>query len=185
MMVHATTVASEHELHQILDLQKQNLKQFLGETEKQEQGFVTMSFTIPMLKALHEMAPSVIVKNDRNELLAYAIVFLQEGRAFYPEMEPIFRNFERVNWKEKIFSSYNYYIMGQICVAKEARGTGAFDMLYQKHKELYQQKYDCVVTEIATSNHRSLNAHKRVGFQTLSTHTDEYDEWNVVVWDWS
>jgi len=40
-----------------------------------------------------------------------------------------------------------------------------------------------LVTEIATRNHRSNNAHKRVGFVTINTFRDETDEWNVVAWD--
>jgi GNAT superfamily N-acetyltransferase len=183
-MLFATTVSSEAELQQILDLQFINLKQHITPEEKNEQGFVTMVFTMDMLRAMHRLAPTVIVKNN-DRVVAYAIVFLKEGRSFYPGMEFMFRNFEKISWNGRPLNSYNYYIMGQICVAKEVRGQGVVEMLYQKHREIYGQQFDCIVTEIATSNHRSLRAHERVGFQTISTHSDAIDDWKVVAWDWS
>jgi hypothetical protein len=183
-MLYATTVDSTSELQQILDLQRINLKQNISSEEKDEQGFVTMTFNMEMLLQMHELAPSIIVK-DENKVVAYAIVFLKEGRPFYPGMESMFRNFEKINWKGKPFTDLNYYIMGQICVAKEVRGQGVFDMLYQKHRKIYGSRYDCIVTEIAVSNHRSIRAHERVGFKTISTHSDAIDDWKVVAWDWS
>lgn len=182
-MLYATTVESNAELQQILDLQRLNLKQNISAEEKDEQGFVTMVFNMEMMLQMHELAPSIIVKDD-DKVVAYAIVFLKEGRAFYPGMESMFRNFEKISWKGKPFTDFNYYIMGQICVAKEARGQGVVDMLYQKHREIYGSRYDCIVTEIAISNQRSLRAHERIGFKTISTHSDHIDDWKVVAWDW-
>lgn len=184
MNLYATTVQNDDELQQIIDLQRSNLKQHISEKEKREQGFLTMVFTMDMLKAMHELAPSVIVKNKEGTVVAYAIVFLKEGRSVYPGMEPMFRHFETIYWKQQPFTTFDYYIMGQICVAKEVRGQGVFDMLYHKHRDEYGKNYDCIVTEIASSNTRSLRAHQRVGFETISRHSDAYDNWEVVVWDW-
>jgi L-amino acid N-acyltransferase YncA len=74
--------------------------------------------------------------------------------------------------------------MGQICVDKEFRGKGLFEELYQGHKEIYGSGFDFIITEISTSNHRSLRAHEKVGFETIHQYTDEMDEWAVVVWNW-
>jgi hypothetical protein len=183
-MLNATTVTSNAELQQIIDLQFINLKQNITPEEKNEQGFVTMVFTMDMLRAMHHLAPSIIVKDGNDKVVAYAIAFLKEGRAGYPGMESMFLNFENISWNGKPFTSYNYYIMGQICIAKEVRGKGVFEMLYYKHREIYSHQFDCIVTEIATSNQRSLRVHERVGFQTLSMHQDAIDDWKVVAWDW-
>jgi hypothetical protein len=56
--------------------------------------------------------------------------------------------------------------------------------LYQKHKDIYSSQFDFILTEISTSNHRSLKAHEKIGFKTIYSHIDEMDEWNVVVWNW-
>lgn len=184
-MLKAATVTDITELEQILMLQSINLKQHLSEKEKQEQGFLTMQFTLDMLMKMHQLAPSIIVKNNENKVVAYAISFLKEGREVYPQMEPMFRHFEKITWKGRRFTEMNYYIMGQICVAREARGMGAVGLLYQKHKDEFSHRFECIVTEISENNLRSLNAHRRVGFECISTHQDEIDQWQVVAWDWS
>jgi L-amino acid N-acyltransferase YncA len=182
-MITATTVKSIEELEQILSLQKKNLKQNITLQEKDSQGFVTMEFTMPMLQELHALAPDVVIKDD-DKVVAYAIVLLQEGRKAYPTLEPMFVSFEKLNWKGKPLHDYKFYAMGQICIDKAYRGRGLFDMLYQKHKEIYKDQFDFIITEISTSNYRSLRAHKRVGFQTINTFRDVMDEWDVVIWDW-
>jgi hypothetical protein len=183
-MIHATTAVKDEDLQQILDLQAQNLKQNLSDRIRKEQGFVTMQFSISMLRALKYLSPSIVLKID-NQILAYALVFLKKGIDFYPEMNSLIENLRNIQWKGKRLSDWNYYIMGQVCVAENLRGTGAFDLLYHKHRELMGSKYDCLVTEIATSNTRSLRAHQRIGFKPVAVHRDELDEWQVVVWDWS
>ena len=182
-MIQATTVSTKYELQQILDLQKKNLKQHISPEEKDEQGFVTMPFTMNMLEKFHAIAPAVIIKDD-NKVIAYAMVVLLEGRKSYPDLEPMFASFEKLTWQGKSLYDYEFYVMGQICIDKEYRSKGLFDMLYQKHKEIYQSRFDFIITEISTSNFRSLKAHKRVGFVTINTFTDPLDEWDVVVWDW-
>jgi ribosomal protein S18 acetylase RimI-like enzyme len=182
-MIYATTVGTKDELQQILELQRKNLKQHIPAHEKDEQGFLTMPFNMDMLEKFHAIAPTVIIK-DEDHVVAYAIVVLQEGRQSYPDLEPMFVNLEKLTWKEKQLHDYNFYVMGQICVDKAYRSKGLFDMLYQKHKEIYGHQFDFIVTEISTSNHRSLKAHRRVGFVTINTFRDALDEWDVVLWDW-
>jgi hypothetical protein len=182
-MIHATTVSTNDELQQILDLQKRNLKQNISEGEKDEQGFVTLLFNLPMLQQLHAVAPSIIIK-DNDKVIAYAMVVLQESRKVYPDLEPMFTSFEKLSWQKKKLYDYRFYVMGQVCVDKAYRRKGLFDLLYQKHKEIYRNQFDFIITEISTSNHRSLKAHKRVGFVIINTFTDPIDEWDVVLWDW-
>ena len=58
-------------------------------------------------------------------------------------------------------------------------------MLYGHHKKLFEKAYDFVITEISTSNTRSLRAHEKIGFKIIYTYKDVLDEWNVVLWDWN
>lgn len=182
-MLYSTIVTSADELKQILNLQQQNLKESISPEEKNAEGFVTMLFTMEIIKAIHNLAPGIIVKDDE-KVAGYAIVFLKEARNLYPKLEPMFINFEKLLWKGRPLNSYRFYVMGQICIDKPYRGKGVFDMLYQKHKEVYSNQFDFIVTEISTSNYRSLRAHERAGFKTIATHRDHLDEWDVVLWDW-
>ena len=182
-MLDITLASGPEDLHQILQLQEKNLIPNLSKDEMQAQGFVTIHHTLEMLWQMHNLAPSIIIK-DENRIVGYALTMLRDFSKLVPGLESMFERFESLEWKSKPLNDYPYYVMGQVCVDKAYRGQGLFDALYQKHREVYAGRFDLLVTEIATRNHRSLNAHKRVGFQTINTYTDELDEWNVVVWDW-
>ena len=183
-MLAATITTSNDDLRQILELQQHNLIRNLTKDEMKAEGFVTISHSLEMLQQMHNMAPSIIIKDD-DRIVAYALTMLRAFSTLVPVLEPMFEKFESLQWNEQPLNKLSYYVMGQICVDKAYRGQGLFDALYQKHKEVYSTQFDLLVTEIATRNHRSINAHKRVGFQTINTFRDETDEWNVVAWDWS
>lgn len=183
-MLTAGVTETIDDLSEILALQKRNLKQHLSPAEKAAEGFLTMQFSLSMLKELHDLAPSVVVR-DEKKIVAYAIVLLNEGRHSYPDLESMFVNLETLRWKERPLTDYRYYVMGQICVDKDYRGQHVFDMLYQQHRKLYNRQFDCIVTEISTTNSRSMRAHERTGFKTIHRYTDHLDEWNVVLWDWN
>lgn len=182
-MLNSTTVNSLKELEQIITLQRANLVGTLPAQEMKEQGFVTVSHTLEMLEQMHELAPSVIIK-DNDSVVAYALVMLRECRTLVPALEPMFDNFDKAEWKGRPLKEQSFYVMGQVCVDKAYRGQGLFDQLYQKHKEVYSQRFNVLTTEIATRNHRSLRAHERVGFKTINVYRDELDEWAVVGWGW-
>jgi len=182
-MIYSTLVNNTEELQQILDLQQQNLPKNISADELKSQGFVTFQHDIETLQQFHQLAPSVIVKDDY-KVVAYALTVINEARHIFPPMESMFVFLETQLWKNKPFNSYRCYEMGQICVAKDYRGKGIFQMLYQQHRKSYSRKYDLLVTKISTKNHRSLKAHEKVGFETVTIEQDNLDEWAVVVWDW-
>jgi len=182
-MLEAGLVTSDHDLEAILRLQKQNLKTNISPEEKSSQGFVTMQFSLPMLQGIHRLSPSIVVRNGA-EVVAYALVVPLAGRELYPSLETMFVNFNHIQWKGKPLHDYRFYVMGQVCVAKEWRGQGLFDLLYHTHRDILHMDYDFVVTEVSTSNHRSMRAHERIGFQKIFQHRDELDDWAVVLWDW-
>jgi ribosomal protein S18 acetylase RimI-like enzyme len=182
-MLYATTVTTSDELLQILALQYQNLPGNIDDAEMRSQGFVTFQHSLDVLQQFHALAPSVIVKDD-NKVVAYALTVVNEARYIFPPMESMFALLDALQWKNKPFYDYRYYEMGQICVAKEYRGQGMVEMLYKQHKEAYSDQYDLLITKISTKNFRSLKAHQRIGFQTLTIQKDELGEWDVVIWDW-
>lgn len=182
-MYTATTVSTHHELEQILALQRQNLKQFISPEEKNAQGFLTVQFDLSLLQQLHDIAPSIIIKHQ-DEVVAYAMTVLLESRALYTQIDAMFASFDQAQWKGRPLHDYHFYVMGQVCVGKAHRGQGLFDQLYAHHKAVYGARFDFIITEISTSNLRSIQAHQRVGFETIYTYTDEIDTWNIVVWDW-
>jgi ribosomal protein S18 acetylase RimI-like enzyme len=169
--------AQEDDLPKILDLQRANLARNLSPEEIASQGFVTVEHTLPILQRMHAIEPSIVIR-DADTLAGYAIVMPPECRAFVPILDPMFARLERLGVG-------NFYVMGQVCVARDYRGRGVFDLLFRAHREHLRAKYDRSVTEIATRNVRSMRAHERVGFRVIDRYRDETDDWAIVAWDWS
>ena len=142
-------------------------------------GFVTVQHTLAILQAMHALAPSVVARDDRGDVVGYALVMPRETRALIPILEPMFAMIERLP-----IATARWYVMGQIAVAPSHRGTGVFDAMYAEHRARYRDRFDVLITEIATRNTRSMRAHARVGFATIETYRDATDEWALVAWDW-
>ena len=184
-MLYVTTVTSQKELEQIQKLSLQNLKQSLSDVEMEEQGFVSWFYSLELLKKMHQLAPSVIVKEkDRDEVIGYALVTLKEAGSFHEDLQAMITNLRNICFLNKPLLEHEFYIMGQVCIHKDYRGKGVFNLLYNHHKKSYSKDYNLLVTEISTSNKRSIKAHKNLGFKNIHTYRDSMDEWNVVVWDW-
>ncbi|MBS1915311.1 MAG: GNAT family N-acetyltransferase [Bacteroidetes bacterium] len=180
----STIISRVEELKELLSLQQKYLRGATSDPEEAEQGFLTVSHTLNMLEQMHSLQPSVIVKYN-DTIVGYALVMKRECREIIPILVPMFEHLDKIFYRHKPLKNYSYYVMGQVCVDKPFRSQGVFDTLYQKHKELFKEEFDFVVTEISTRNHRSLNAHKRVGFKTIDVFKDATDEWEIVLWDWS
>ena len=182
-MLKPALVNTTEELQQILRLQQENLIANIDDSEIRSQGFVTLHHELQSLQQMHQLAPSVIIK-DNGIVVAYALTMLKECRNLIPDLKPMFALLNKLSWKNKPLNSYRFYVLGQVCVAKAYRGQGLFERLYEHHKKIYQSQFDLFVTEISVRNHRSLRAHEKVGFKTIHSHRDNLDEWVVVAWDW-
>jgi GNAT superfamily N-acetyltransferase len=183
-MLTPTFVTTPEELHQIARLSQDNLATTITPEKKIEEGYVTWPYTPDILGTLHAIAPSVIVK-DGDRLAGYAIVLTRECAAVYPPIENAIRQFSAIRYKGRPLLDYCVYFMGQICVDQDYRGKGVFRLLYEFHRQQFYPQYEMLVTEVSTSNPRSLRAHLRIGFTIADTHRDEIDEWNVILWDWT
>ncbi|GHB88313.1 GNAT family N-acetyltransferase [Persicitalea jodogahamensis] len=182
MPLHYTTTRTDGDLHQILDLQRQNHKATVPQEVKHQQGFVTVRHTWEQLNAMHQATPQIVAK-DGEQVVAYALAMLPDAATLIPDLQPMFALFDKIVWQKKRLIDYRYYVMGQVCVDEGYRGQGVFDGLYQKHRELYRSGFDLLITEVSVGNARSMRAHERVGFRTIHTHEDHVDTWNVLAWE--
>lgn len=165
------------ELAQILDLQAKNLPNQLTETDKEEQGFVTVHHDLDILQKMHDIHPHIIAVSDQ-DLAGYALSMSAKFREDIPVLVPMFTE---IDASEK--GASKYIIMGQVCVDKNFRGKGIFRGLYAKMKEEFSGVYDCIITEIDTLNTRSLNAHSAIGFKELLRYESGGQTWVVVYMD--
>jgi GNAT superfamily N-acetyltransferase len=183
-MITYTTSKTKEELKQILALQQQNLAVGLTVEEIATQGFVTVSHSFDDLYKMNELEAHVIAK-DNDRVIAYLLAMTARSRFDIPILLPMFDMFEEVEYQHRRIADYNYMVVGQVCVAASYRGQGIFDACYAAYKSFFKDKYDFAITEIATRNQRSLNAHKRVGFETIYSYVaPDGEEWNIVLWKW-
>ncbi len=184
-MITYNTSKTDNELSEILDLQKKNLPYSLTESEIQSQGFVTVCHSFEDLKKLNDYERHVIIK-DQNKVVGYLLAMTQHSKLDIPVLVPMFEMFEKILYKGQLISAYNFIVVGQVCIDKNYRGLGLLDNCYAAYKNNFKATYDFAITEIVTSNTRSINAHKRVGFVEVHRFTDINEiEWSIVIWDWA
>lgn len=183
-MLTAKLVTKKEELVQIAQLSASNLVTNISEETKAKEGFVTWVYPREVLFALHAIVPSVIVM-DGNKLAGYAITLTKECVTIYPPLAATIDFVSTVDYKGRPLIDYPIYFMGQICVDPDYRGRGVVGMLYEFHRQQFSPKYSMLMTEISTSNPRSLKAHQKAGFKVIGTHWENEDNWDLVLWDWA
>jgi hypothetical protein len=183
-MITITTSFSTKELEGIIELQKQNLKKDLTPQQIKEQGFVTVSHSLEDLEKMHQYESNIIAK-DGDLIAAYVLGMTAQSKNDIPRLTEMYESFDHILYQAKPVSAYHYIVVGQVCVGQNYRAKGLFDQCYNAYRDYFKPRYDFAITEIASINLRSMNAHKRIGFEVIYTYTDSSEvEWNVVVWDW-
>ena len=113
-----TTAQSEHELKQILSLQRANLPQYISDSESKDQGFVTVEHSFDLLSNMQRSAPQVIAL-DQNRVVGYALVMLPSFADQIPVLIPMFDMLATLSYHGKSLHEYQYYVMGQVCIDKD------------------------------------------------------------------
>ena len=183
-MINYSKASTVEELEMIISLQRDNLGVNLSKEEIQSQGFVTVIHGLTDLQQMNAIEQHLIAK-DGEQVVAYLLAMTPASKMSIPVLIPMFELFDRVEYKGKTVGSQHYLVVGQVCVAKAYRGKGILDDCYNAYRNFYSPKYDFAITEIATLNQRSINAHARIGFKEIHRYTDPAGtHWSIVLWDW-
>ncbi|GMQ30220.1 GNAT family N-acetyltransferase [Algoriphagus confluentis] len=182
-MLQIKSAETQAELQGILDLQWENHLHVLSDSEKNEQGFVTVRHSMEQLQLMNSIARHIIAK-EREKVVGYILAMTKASKDLVPILIPMFTQFDRLNYQGKRVSDFDYLVVGQICVGKNHRGQGLFDRMYAAYREAFSGTYSFAITEIAKSNTRSLSAHQRVGFEVIHEFKDDLFDWAIVAWDW-
>jgi len=172
-----TRASSNDELYQILEIQHRNIKANITPEEKEKEGYITVGHDFDILKKMNNACPHILAK-DGDKIAGYALVMLQSFRNKMPVLTPMFKK------ADYLLKGKNYVVMGQVCIDKPYRKMGIFKGLYHYYQQELNSSYDCLVTEVATLNIRSLNAHQSVGFKIIYTQVTNGTSWELVNWDW-
>ncbi|MDB4292008.1 GNAT family N-acetyltransferase [Maribacter sp.] len=173
-----TRASTAKELHQILALQQQNMAAGLSQEEALQEGFITVGHTFEILKKMNDACSHIITK-DGDNVVGYALVMLRSFRDEIAVLRPMF------DTADALLPNVNYVTMGQVCIAKSHRKQGIFKGMYTYYRQQLQAEFDSLFTEVATTNRRSLQAHKAVGFEVLQTQITDGVSWELINWDWT
>jgi L-amino acid N-acyltransferase YncA len=171
---------SNKDLEQILELQKKNLKTILSAEEKRSQGFVTLKHDLSLLKEMNSPYPHIICKKE-DQIVGYALVMLRDIEKRIPALGSMFYQINSLTYQGKSLEHARFFIMGQVCVAKEDRGKGVFAGLYREMQYCMRHDFEYIVTEVDSRNTRSVRAHEKVGFQTIHIYPEGEIEWHVIL----
>ncbi|MEO5889133.1 MAG: GNAT family N-acetyltransferase [Ferruginibacter sp.] len=179
-----TSSNSEADLSGIIGLQKNNVSANLTSEEISSQGFVTVIHSLEDLKKMNDVELHIICK-DGEKVVAYLLAMTEKSKDDIPVLVPMFEIFNEVLFMERPVSTYKYIVVGQVCVDKDYRGMGVLDKCYEMYKNTFRGRYHFAITEIASRNIRSINAHKRIGFNEIHKYTSpEGEDWSIVLWQW-
>ena len=184
MDIEFTTVSTPREVDQILALQAENHRDRVDAATALRDGFTSVRHDPGVLQAMNREFPAAIAKSG-DELAGYCLMMPQGFREQVPILQPMFALLDGLQWRgEPLAGNPRWFVMGQVCVARDFRGQGVFDGLYDQLRRSYAPRFDFVVTEISQRNARSMRAHRRVGFETMHVYPDGDETWEVVAWDW-
>ncbi len=173
---------TDEELQQILDLQYINTKKLLSNEAINKEGFVTVRHSFDVLKRMNNACRHVIVTHD-GRVIGYALCMLNAFREDVPQLKAMFEYMDGI-LVSKGLSELHYVVMGQICIDKTYRKQGIFKKLYNVFKEELKSDFDAVITEVSSKNSRSSKAHLATGFKILDVHTEDEEDWELMIWKW-
>ena len=182
MMVSYGPAQGLSDLDGILRLQQQNLRKALRDDQVRTEGFVTLEHDRALLEAMNVPYPHIVAK-DADRVVGYALVMLRSVAPRIPQLGAMFDHLDRISHGPQPLAEANYFVMGQVCVARTHRGQGVFEGLYGRLSEQMSPDFDYVVTEISTENPRSLRAHAKVGFEVVKEYVaPSGSSWVIVSW---
>lgn len=184
MTTQVIQACSRQHLLGILALQQANLLETIGPEEAALQGFVTVKHTEDMLRRMNDREAHTILIYD-GEVTGYALTMVKDFRFEIEILMTMFERIDQLKYHGCRLKEANYMVMGQVCIEKSFRGQGNFGHLYNGMRNFLSSKFDFCITEVATRNIRSMQAHLNAGLDVADLYNEPgKGEWAVFVWDW-
>jgi hypothetical protein len=183
--IRITLARKKTELKQIIELQKKNHLTAVDDDTAKDQGFVTAVHEYKVLEAMNASAATVIAKAG-TLVVGYALTMKREFANDVPALTELFHRQDEAIHRGDRLGDVGYLVMGQLCVAEEARGQRVADRMYKYMRSCYSLHYPYLITAIDARNTRSLRVHERVGFKDLLrfTSAETGKDWVIVIWNW-
>ncbi len=164
----------------ILALQAKNLERNISAETLAQEGFVTVEHDLATLEAISGDHFHVVARTQSGEVVGYVLVMLREYAGSIPVLVPMFQAFDGLSFRGKRLEATRYFVMGQVCIDVDHRGTGLFRRLYEGLFRQMETDFELVLTEVAARNPRSIRAHEKVGFEVVERYGAEGEEWVIL-----
>ena len=101
MNITFTTIKTDQEIQQLLDLQQLNLTKNISEDVANDQGFVTVVHNFDLLSRMNQSVPQIIAKYG-DKVIGYALVMPESFRFDIPVLTAMFELMDGLEYKEKL-----------------------------------------------------------------------------------
>jgi len=141
----------------ILQLQSANYITNLSDEELKE-GFLSAQFTLEQTAQIAEDLGTMVAVVDQ-ELAGFLCAFRREFDTGSPVIAKMLDSYDRVTFEGRPLNSFNSYIYGPVCIAREHRRRGLLRGLYEAQKRDLAGRFEVGVAFVSRSNPHSLQAH--------------------------
>lgn len=182
-MITLDIASTARHFEEILSLQRRYHASALSPDTQEREGFVFAEHSVPVLQRMAAELPQAIALSGDGAIVGYCLALSVTLRDAVPGLVPLFRQFSGCVYRGKPLDSFRIFVGGQVCVDRAHRGHGLLARLYEQIRIAAPEGYELCVTEVAVRNQVSLRAHWRMGFETISTYSDESEAWEIVAWN--
>jgi predicted GNAT superfamily acetyltransferase len=141
----------------ILQLQSVNFIANLSD-EKRKEGFLSAQFTLEQTAQIAEDLGTMVAVVDNN-LAGFLCAFRREFNTGSPVIAKMLESYDWVTFEGKPLNSFNSYMYGPVCIAREHRRRGLLRGLYEAQKKDVAGLFEVGVAFVSRSNPHSLQAH--------------------------
>ncbi|MFK7770481.1 MAG: GNAT family acetyltransferase [Saprospiraceae bacterium] len=150
-------LATTHDIHQVMALQKENLFANLSESER-EDGYVTTPFTYAQIREIIGQK-GLFVTEMKGEIAAYVFAGSWKYFSQWKMFKVMIASLPKLIFDGKRLNTQNTFQYGPICIHKKYRGNGILESIFEKMRLEMVKKYPISITFINKENKRSLFAH--------------------------
>ena len=141
----------------ILRLQSANFITNLTEEER-KQGFLSAQFTRQQTAEIAEDL-GIMIAAIEGGVAGFLCAFRKEFETGSPVIAAMIASYDRLMLDGRTLSSFQSYIYGPVCIAKEHRGRGLLRGLYEAQKRDLAGRFEIGIAFVARNNPHSLAAH--------------------------
>lgn len=161
-------LADIHDIPAILDLHSRYHLSSIA-PEDIAHGFVTTSFTQAQIKNLIEQEQGIVVAYERGQIAGYIMAASWEFWSQWPMFVYMIENLHKLTFDNQPLTTENSYQYGPVCIAREFRGQGLLERMFEYSRQHMVRRYPYLVTFINKRNPRSFIAHtQKIGLQVIA-----------------